>query len=498
MSEAHAARGHNLPPITPPTDLELLDDLKARFPELEKELAEFEAALKTYPKEFGLEDEEAAAALQDLLGKVKKHRSVIAAHKKTENSPWKKLVNVVINFFDTADEKLETITTEWLPRHQAYMDKVRAEKLRKQEEEAERQRAAEEASRKAAAEAEERRQAAERAEHEARQREEEARKRAEEEEARANAAREAARKAEEEEKQLAAEKRDRDRAEKEMVAESLRSIRRHMKDVEKLHEAAEGEAATDAQIEQLDAFIRPGGVVSALAGPVASSQVLDDLQKAEIEETRQRLAELRTAANDRFSAKERRKREKVQREADEREAADVERRRAARAAEQAEADAKRKERERLQAEEEDARARQKTAQGDVREARADARGAVSEQKGAAKEVRHAETEADRAANRADRIEYRLEKATDAEIAGTLRGELGTKGSLTRRWTLKIVDEEALRAVCGPLGPTFTEDALNGAAYRWMLNRMSGWSGRERVEGELAGVVFMYQQGARIS
>ena len=63
-----------------------------------------------------------------------------------------------------------------------------------------------------------------------------------------------------------------------------------------------------------------------------------------------------------------------------------------------------------------------------------------------------------------------------------------------------MDEDALREVCGPLGPTFTEDALNGAAYRWMLARISGWSGKERIEGKdigLPGVTFAYQQGTRI-
>ena len=86
-------------------------------------------------------------------------------------------------------------------------------------------------------------------------------------------------------------------------------------------------------------------------------------------------------------------------------------------------------------------------------------------------------------------------------AGTLRGELGTRGSLTRRWTLKIVDEQALRDACGPLGPTFTADALNGAAYRWMLARIKGWSGKERINGAdvgLPGVTFAYQQGNMIS
>lgn len=495
---ALAPRTHNLPAIVAPTDQEMLDDLKARFPELEKELADFEAALKTYPTELTLKDAETAAALQDLLGKIKKHRSVIAAHKKTERAPWKKMVDVVVNFFESADTKLDSLTAEWAPRHQAYMDLVKADNLRKANEEAERQRAAEETARKAAEEAEARRIAAEKAEQEAREREEKARRDAEAAEQQRRDAEARAAAAQVEEKRLADERKQRDRAERELIDQSLKAIRRHMKIAEALNDKAEAETANDSELQQLDAFVRPGGMISAVAHPVATSLLLDDEQRDEIGQIRVRLVELRNAGTDRMGKRERTRRAKEAAEQEAREIAAAAQRKRLRDDEEARAEAARQARAKADAEVAAAKEAGQAAKDEIRDARADTRGAQQEQKAAGKIERQAETDAERAANRADRIEYKLEKATDAEIAGTLRGELGTKGSLVRRWTLKIVDEEALRAVCGPLGPTFTEDALNGAAYRWMLHRISGWSGRERVEGELAGVVFMYQQGARIS
>jgi hypothetical protein len=426
---------------------------------------------------------------------MKKHKSILAAHKKTEKKPWDGLVKVVQNFFTKFDECIDERLEKWLPVHQAFMDLKKAEAIRKAEEEAEKQRAAEEAARKNADEAEARAATAKAEEEAAKKREEEARARAEEEEKKAAAAKTAAEAAAAEEKRIADKKRMRERAEKEQNAENLRAIRRHMKDVEKLNTLAEAGEASDSEAQQLNALIRPGGIVSVLASPVASSHLLDDDQKAEVEALRLRLDELRKLANAQFDAKERRRRATEAKKAAEQEAATAEERRVAREADEAKAEKARKAYERLQAEADAAKERQRAAKDDVREARADQREAVADHKDATKQAKVADTDADRAANRAGRIERRLE-GTDADIAGPLRGDLGTTGSLTRRWALHIVDEAALRAMCGPLGEHFTEDALNGAAYRWMQAHQAGFKG-ERVEGALEGVVFMYQQGTTI-
>jgi hypothetical protein len=494
--------GHNSG-IIAPTDQEMLDDLKRRFPELETRYAEFVDALKEYPKDLNLADADRAAALQDLLGQIKKQKSIIAAHKKTEKGPWDKLVKVVTNLFSTADEKLDALMEEWAPVHQAYMDKLKAERVRKQEEEAQRQREKEEKGRKDAEEAEARAEAARAEEAAARQREEAARAAAEKAEREKKEAQERADAAAAEERRQADERKKRERAEKDRNEESLRAIKRHMKDANKLHEtmAEAGDDAEQADIDQLDALIRPGGIISVLAGPIADSHLLDEEQKEEVSITKAKLTEMRTALHDRLDAKARRKRaaeEKKQREADE---AAAEARRLQREEDDRKAAEARAAREKAEAEKVEAEEARKKAQEEAREARDDARGAVKDQKVAGRDVRAHEVTADRAANAADKIETYLEKATDAEIAGTLRGELGTKGSLTRRWTLKIVDENQLRDVCGPLGPTLTADALNGAAYRWMLARYKGWAGKERVLGAdvgLPGVIFAYQQGNMIS
>jgi len=495
--------GHNSG-IAAPTEQEALDDLKRRFPELETKQAEFEDALKEYPKDLGLDDADRAAALQDLLGQIKKQKSIIKAHKKDEKGPWDRIVKVVTNLFTSAEEKLEKLEEEWVPVHQAYMDKVKAERTRKQEEEAQRQREKEEAARKAAEEAEARAAAARAEEEAAKAREAAARAAAEKAEQEKREAQARAEAAAAEERRHAEERKQRERAEKERNEDSLKAIKRHMKEAARLHdkmgEAEEGDVE-QSDIDQLDALVRSGGIIGVLAGPVFDSPLLTTEQQQEIEQTRLALGNMRQVLSERLDAKVRRKRAKEAKEAEAKEAAAAEERRIQREADEARSKAAREAREKAEAETKAAEEARKKAQEESREARADARDAFKEAKVAGREVKAQEVVADRAANMADKIEDKLENATDAEIAGTLRGELGTRGSLTRNWTLSIVDEDALREVCGPLAAHFTADALNGAAYRWMRAHQSGWAGKHRVEGKdvgLPGVTFAYQQGVRIS
>lgn len=495
--------GHNSG-ITAPTEQEALDDLKRRFPELETKQAEFEDALKEYPKDLGLDDADRAAALQDLLGQIKKQKSIIKAHKKDEKGPWDRIVKVVTNLFTSAEEKLEKLEEEWVPVHQAYMDKVKAERTRKQEEEAQRQREKEEAARKAAEEAEARAAAARAEEEAARKREEEARAAAEKAEQEKREAQARAEAAAAEERRLADERKARERAERDRNEENLKAIKRHMKEAARLHdkmgEAPEGEVE-QADVDQLDALVKTGGTVGALASPMFGSSLLTHEQVLEIEQVRLALGNMRQVLEERLGLRERRKREKERKDAEAADAKAAEERRIQREADEARSAAAREAREKAEAEAKAADEAKRKSQAEARDARDDARGAVKEQKVAGREVKAQEVVADRAANMADKIEDKLENATDAEIAGTLRGELGTRGSLTRNWTLSIVDEDALREVCGPLAAHFTADALNGAAYRWMRAHQAGWAGKQRVEGKdvgLPGVTFAYQQGVRIA
>lgn len=494
---APAPIGHNVGPITLPKDEEMLADLQKRYADIDTRIAEWDGALKDFPDDIPLDQEDVAQSLQDLLGQIKKDSRRWDADAKGEKSPLNKLVKIVGNFFTTRVEKADAMLEKWAAVHQAFLDKKKVEATRKAEEEAQHQREIEANARAAAERAvEEQRQADIRI----------AERRREEEEARAAAARaEEEKKAAEaraeafkaEERRLAEEKRIRDRDEKERNNSGLREIRNYMKRVETLFTLVQADEASEDEIKELDNLARAGGIIGNLASPVANSLLLDDEQKTSIEGTRTRLYELRTAINENIGKREKAKREKEAREAEAKEAALVEQRRIAREAEDkrmAEARAAREVEEKAA---EDAAEVRRAEQQKAREARDAANVAHAETKAAGKGIKAATVEADRAANRGDRIENRLEKSTDADLSRT-RGELGTVGSLTRRWAPYIVDEAALRVVCGPLGEHFTTTALEGATFHWMRAHQAGWSGRERVEDSLAGCVFAYEQEARIA
>ena len=490
---------HNLPPVAAPTDEEMMADLRARFPELEAEMAQFEKDLAGYPKKLTLQDAEVAQALQDLIGKMKKHKTILGAHKKTEKGPWTKIVNVVQNFFTTREEKIGGLLKEWGDVHEDYLQQKKDEAVRKAEEEAERQRQAAEAAQRDREAAETRAREAREREEAAQKAEQEARDRAAAEEARARAAWEAADAAAAEERRIADERKARERAEKETNADNLKKIRGYMKEAEKLHTSigTAGDEADDAEIQQLDALIKAGGIVGLLSGPVVHSTLLDEAQTAEIGEVRARLGELRKAVGERLDAKERRRREKARKDEEVREAVLAEQRRKDREADEERSRLAREEREKAETEAAAARQGQKDAQAEVRAARGEQREAFSEQKAAGKVAGKAGQEADRAANRADRIDRRLENSTDADLSRE-RGNLGTVGSLRRDWKCYLPDDEtALRAVLGPLGPHFTTEALSGAAFHWMRAHQYGFTG-ERVEpAELPGVLFAYETTVQI-
>lgn len=505
MSDAAThPKTHNLPPIVAPTELDMFEDLQRRFPELEAKAKEFEKALSEYPEELKLADEEVAAALQDLLGQMRKHQNIIAAHKKGEKKPWDGIVKVVMNFFTKHDDRIDKLLSTWAPRHQAFLELKKADAQRKAEEEAERQRQKAEADRKAAEEAEARAAAARAEEEAARERERiatEAAERAEQERIASVARAEAARK---EEQRLAEEKRKRDKAERDNNETALRGAARHMRAAETLHAFAEQNDATADEARQLDELIRPGGVIGILIGPVSTSLLLTDEQRTEIEGTRTRLGELRTALAHRLDEKQRKEREEAAKAEAE---AQAKARAEAEAKAKAEAEAIAKAAADRAAEEERARAakeekKQQTAA--AREARDDAKEAAQGAKVADRQASVLDESADRSDNRADRIETRLGKSTDADLSRT-RGDLGTTGSLTRHWTYSIVDEQALRAgfivpgheaPCAGLAEHLMSDALAGAVYRWMRAHQGSWT-KERIDDALPGVVFMYEQGSTI-
>ena len=497
---------HNNPPVAAPSNEDMLSDLQTRFPELESEQADFEAALKTYPEK--IEDDEVAAALQDVLGKMKKHKSRLASYKKDEKKPWSGIVNVVMNFFTKYEDKVEEWMEVWQPRYQDYLERKKAEAQRKAEEEAERQRQEAERLRKEAEEAAERKRQAEEEERLAREREEAARL-AEQEakedamwaEARGELAKWEERKAEERRK-------DREKAEKEENATDIRQLKQLMRTATALAREAE----TGTLIPGSDAagvfedLILEGGEISRLGTKLRHSSLLDDEQRSYLQEVKEALDGWRKARQERIAAAAAEERQKAEEEAEKRRQAEA-KRQAEEAASAAIREAQRKadeeatakaraDREVAEREADEAKARVKEARAESRAAAADARDAYSDQKAANKEAEVLSQDADRSENRADRIDRRLAKSTDADLSRT-RGDLGTVGGLRKSWCRVITDEAALRAACGPLGEHFTTDALEGASYHWMRAHQAAWAGRERVEGELPGVVFIYETDTSI-
>jgi membrane protein involved in colicin uptake len=504
MSDAPAPIGHNSPPVTIPSEVDMLGDLQRRYPEIESRLKEWEGALAEFPEDLSLDQEDVAGKLQDLLGQIgKTSRAWTKSDMAAEKSPLNKLLKVVGNFFTKGQEKAQALLDKWEPVHHAFLDKKRAETARRLEEEAALQREKERLAREAAERAEEEARAAEERAAEERRKEQEAREVAERaaREAEEAKARTAARLAEE--KRLADEKKARDRAEKERNAESLKQIRVHMKTVEKLHQLDGVDEATPEEMIQLEDMVRHGGIIGLLAGPVAASDLLDDEQRTEIEAIRSRLNEIRTAKDANLNKREQTRREKERAEYEAQEAVAAAKRKAEREAEEKRlADAKAA-REAEEAKAAKAKEEKEAANKAAREARGAARDAEGEARDLTREGQRNIVDAGRAANRATRTENRLENSTEADLSRT-RGDW-TTGSLTRHWKHFVTDEDALRAamraamtvpVYAELVDQLNSEDLNGAVYRWMRLHQGGWDGRERVDDALAGCVFCYEQGVR--
>lgn len=485
--------GGNMPPVNPPSETDLLADLKRRYPKIDSRLAEFESALKSFPDK--ITDETVAKELQDLLGQMKDERSAWKGQRSEQKKPWDKLAKVVMNFFTNAEDKIEGWEAVWVPRLDAYADIKRVAAQRAAEAEAQRIRDEAAAQARAAQEAEERRLAAEEAARQAEAREAAAREEARQAEERRRVADEAARAAAEEAKRVEAEKKAKEKLEREQNEDALRAIKRHMKDAGKLHdkmgEAAEGEVE-QADVDQLDALVRAGGIIGVLAGPVFNSPFLTTEQVLEIEQTRLALGNMRQVLSERQDAKVRRRRAKEAKAAEDAEAKAAEERRLKRVADEAAAEVARKARADAEAAAEAARNDLKDARKGVTEAQKGANLAVQAEKGAAREAGRAGDEADRLDNRAGRAERRLENSTDADFS-RIRGDLGTVGSQARRWAHYTVDEEALRAVSGPLGPFLLLDAMEKAITHLMRARQSGFTGELVTLPDLPGVEFRYER-----
>jgi chemotaxis protein histidine kinase CheA len=210
----------------------------------------------------------------------------------------------------------------------------------------------------------------------------------------------------------------------------------------------------------------------------------------------------RLAEEARKQREEAAKREAELREAEERKRAAEEAERKARA--EAEAAERRREQARKDTEEAEARAKaakeaneREIARQQVLAAKAEADRATiakveaeAEARAAKTEVREADRDATLAAGAAVRLEKRAEriedKITDTAALSRTRGELGTVGSLARRWTYRVTDYDAIPLE--RLKPFLNRDAIDAAVYRLM----------QTGERDLPGVVFEQVEEARIA
>ncbi len=501
MSEAapaNAVIGHNKAPLVLPKDEEMLEEMRRKFPEIEKEIPDLEKSFATYAKpdgtpiELGLKDAEVANALTDLIDQAKKKRKAWKAYGAGEKGPLNKLVKVVTNFFTTADDKVGALLDKFEPPLQAYLDAVEDEKERQRQAEIARQQEKEAAARRAAEEEAARAETARLAAEEERRKEADARAAAEKAQRDREAAEASAAAARAEEKRLADEKRERDRAEKERNVAGLREGKAYMRAAERLHVLEEADEATDMESRQLDDLIRHGGMIGTTMAPVASSHILDDEQKAAVQEIKARLEELRTANNARFNKREQTKRAKAAAEAEARETALAEERRAAK--EKADAElAAAQERTRQETEKANAAAEERRkADLAARTSREAARGHERDIKEATKGAAKAEDEADRAANRGDRLENR------GPAKAQSRGDLGALGTKARTWKHYVDDEAAIRATMGPLGPHLGLEEIKSAAFWWMRAHQAGFEGERVLPPELPGIRFSLEEDLRTS
>lgn len=493
-SAAEAKPGHNLGPLTVPSEANVIASLDAQYPSVKTDLAEIETAAATYPAV--IETEEQASALQALIKKAKTTRASCKAWRGLEKKPWDGVAKIIYNFFITPEEKLEKIEDTLGEKLTAWSDKkaeearlAAEEKARKEREEAERLENERKEREMDALYAEALKELAEYDERKARERaEEETRKAAEAEEKRKAAEAEA--------KRIEAEKKAAEKAEREKNDENLKSIRRHMKDAEKLNTAmsTEGDEVSDADIQLLDAIVRPGGTVSLLAGPVASSTLLDDDQRREIEGVRIRLNDLRQNIVDRMDSKARKKREKEQKAEADRLAKEAAEREERRKEDEAKAQKAREERERAEKEAEEAKRKAAEAKGELKDAVKNVNETSRDAKEAGRDLTAAEKAAGKADSKATRTEAKAEGLTDAD-ASRHRGDGGTTSSLRGRWTHQITDFDALPA--DKLWSLIGEDAKSAAVSKWMANNMAEWDKDEVVRDAMSGVIFVREVKAQV-
>lgn len=489
--------GHNKGPVTPPSETDFLDDLKRRYPEVETELAGFEAAFNAAPTV--IEDDTTAGQVSDLYLKVNKAKGTWKSWRGTEKGPWDRLAKVAMNFFKGPEDKADIITVALKERLTGYTEKKAEEARKEAAARAEIERKEGERLRAEAEAAEQRKRDAEEAERQAKAREEAARVAEEEAKERRRKADEAAAAAKAEHDRLENERRDREAAEKAQNIDGIKLAKGLMKEAEELHRAADAnpEAPLDPRLEEIT---RPSGALSDVLRPVVASHLLSQDQSDTLDVLRGRVTEIRAAITAWVDAKGRKRREKERRDQEDRDRVAAEERRLRREADEAAAAKAKKDRE--EAEAEAARAK-----ADAREAHNGLRAAQDDQDEASREQRQAEREGSQIGKQAGKVERRAERlsdkasgASDADLSRS-RGDYSV-ASGTRRWTWRYKDRNATVAKLGILGPYIHPDAIDAAVTKYMRQNQGEWGNHKASEffedPAVPGVIFEYVPDARVA
>lgn len=497
--QATPGLGHNRGPITPPSETEALADLKARFPNVEVKFRELEEAFNSAPKR--IENDEDAGKVQDLYRSMVEFADDWDESRKKEKKPWDKIGKIVQNFFSTPIEKLKDKDTGYAPllrkRHTEYSE-IKAEAARKEAERlAEIQRKEAERLRAEAEAAEQRRIEAERLQREAEERE--AKALAEEAAAkeRRRLADEAAERARAEEKRIAAEKAERERGEKEAAKKALREAEKLIKEANGLFSVTEGDEEAEAN-PRLDEIVRRDGALAQAIGPAMWSHLLTAAEMEDRDAILARALEIRRADMARLDAKARKKKEAEERKRQAEDEKLAAQRKAAREADEARAAEARRQREEAEADATKAKQEAKDARKDVRAAQGDQDDAADAGRAAEREGRQIGGQADKVERRADRLDNKLATSSDADMSRT-RGDYSV-GSLSGRWSPRVVDRDELVKTLGLLGPYLNPDAVDAALTKYMRQHQGEWADKRKAEivsGLIPGVLFDWIPDSRI-
>jgi len=478
-------RQHNKPPIEAPTPVDAQADVRERYPDVEKRAEELLASAKQVPER--IEDEATAKDVQTLLRSMTETMGGWKSLRTNEKGPWQKVADTVYAFFTTPLEKVKKSHDDIKARYTAYQEIVREKERQAREERAQKER--DEAARlqKEAEEARERREKAEADERAAREREAEAQRKAAEAEQRRIDADAAAARAKAEAERIAREKKDRDDRERRVLMDNLSMLRRQATLIEQFIGKEIAGKIEEDELVRLEDLLSPHGSMAQMAAPILRGlDLLDETQQAGFKLIRERRSLLIAERDKRIADHVAEVRRKEQEEADRREADAAEARRKEREDEEARLETARRQRKDEEDKAAAARLDQKAAKADAREARSDARDAYSEGKDAGKTEKAAEAIAEKTDARADRLQRSADGATDADLT-RLRGEHGTVGSLTARWTVAAIDHDVVPLE--KLRGFFMADHVDAAIYRYMRANQGEWAGKEIVDTALEGVIF---------